>query len=91
VLAASPSEVRTLVYVDPKPKRMDYAAEYRGPTMAIMNKMVVALHIFDLERRVLLGTWHVHGATPPHKIDAYNMPEVPGPPIAEFLESLPRR
>ncbi|MHC4514084.1 MAG: hypothetical protein ACYTGW_12210 [Planctomycetota bacterium] len=90
--AASPEDVRTLVYAKTHYLTKEYEAEKVAGVRRILNQKVVQLNIYDLEQRVCVGTWVLAGEPPPNSFQGDNQPRLAPPPsAAEFLDALPRR
>jgi len=90
--AASPEDVRTLVYAKAHYLTKDYEAEGAPGMRRILNQKVLQLNIYDLQEKVCVGTWVLKGQKPPQSFRGDKMPNMAPPPSAvEFLEALPRR
>lgn len=100
--AASPGEIGTLVvtnytYQAGPHYQMVIDGKPTGGAALQLGTAVVNLQIFDMERKVLLGTWTIEGPPPPASFDPLKDAYTSGsqdevrPALLEFLKQMPTR
>jgi len=94
--APDPEHIKTMVFLIPYSSlseydRVDLDSGARTPSSATSVDYLVRLRIYDLEQKLLVGSWVLHGESAPDMAKTKDELKTRPPPIAEFIAALPRR